>query len=65
MDQYKPTGAEGQGIGIYNVVESEIKLSKAFEKLNNNHNKYNQKKLMDEDEVIRARQQLVVRLLRL
>ncbi|CXI29827.1 RNA-binding protein, putative [Plasmodium berghei] len=51
MDQYKPTGAEGQGIGIYNVVESEIKLSKAFEKLNNNHNKYNQKKLMDEDEL--------------
>ncbi|SCM20769.1 RNA-binding protein, putative [Plasmodium chabaudi chabaudi] len=51
MDKYKPTGAEGQGIGVYNVVESEIKLSKAFEKLNNSHNKYNQKKLMDEDEL--------------
>ncbi|CDU17449.1 RNA-binding protein, putative [Plasmodium yoelii] len=51
MDKYKPTGAEGQGIGIYNVVESEIKLSKAFEKLNSNHNKYNQQKLMDADEL--------------
>ncbi|CAD2093080.1 RNA-binding protein, putative [Plasmodium vinckei lentum] len=51
MDKYKPTGAEGQGIGVYNVVESEIKLSKAFEKLNNNRNKYDQNKLMDEDEL--------------
>ncbi|EWC90644.1 hypothetical protein PFNF54_00543 [Plasmodium falciparum NF54] len=50
-NEYKPTGAEGQGIGVYNVVESEIKLSKVFDKIKNKSNEEKKKKLLDEDEL--------------
>ncbi|SOV10994.1 RNA-binding protein, putative [Plasmodium sp. gorilla clade G2] len=50
-NEYKPTGAEGQGIGVYNVVESEIKLSKIFDKIKNKSNEEKKKKLLDEDEL--------------
>ncbi|SBT34319.1 RNA-binding protein, putative [Plasmodium ovale wallikeri] len=50
-NEYKPTGAEGKGIGVYNVIESEIKLTKAFEKVKNNQNQDRRKKLLDEEEL--------------
>ncbi|SPJ08620.1 RNA-binding protein, putative [Plasmodium sp. DRC-Itaito] len=50
-NEYKPTGAEGQGIGVYNVVESEIKLSKVFDKIKNKSIEEKKKKLLDEDEL--------------
>ncbi|KJP87099.1 hypothetical protein AK88_03267 [Plasmodium fragile] len=50
-NEYKPTGAEGQGIGVYNVVESEINLTKAFDKIRNKQSEEKRKKLMDEDEL--------------
>ncbi|SBS89036.1 RNA-binding protein, putative [Plasmodium ovale curtisi] len=50
-NEYKPTGAEGKGIGVNNVIESEIKLTKAFEKVKNNQNQDKRKKLLDEEEL--------------
>ncbi|CRG99760.1 RNA-binding protein, putative [Plasmodium relictum] len=50
-NEYKPTGAEGKGIGVYNVIESEISLSKAFEKIDKKYNEEKRKKLLDEDEL--------------
>ncbi|GAB66142.1 RNA-binding protein [Plasmodium cynomolgi strain B] len=50
-NEYKPTGAEGQGIGVYNVIESEINLTKTFDKIRNKQNEEKRKKLMDEDEL--------------
>ncbi|ANQ07743.1 Uncharacterized protein PCOAH_00021390 [Plasmodium coatneyi] len=51
QNEYKPTGAEGQGIGVYNVIESEINLTKTFEKIRNKQSEEKRKKLMDEDEL--------------
>ncbi|CRG94264.1 RNA-binding protein, putative [Plasmodium gallinaceum] len=50
-NEYKPTGAEGKGIGVYNVIESEINLSKAFEKIDKKCNEEKRRKLLDEDEL--------------
>ncbi|GAW80629.1 RNA-binding protein [Plasmodium gonderi] len=50
-NEYKPSGAEGQGIGVYNVIESEINLTKAFEKIKNKYNEEKKKELLDEDEL--------------
>ncbi|EUD67359.1 hypothetical protein C922_02065 [Plasmodium inui San Antonio 1] len=50
-NEYKPSGAEGQGIGVYNVIESEINLTKTFDKIRNKQSQEKRKKLMDEDEL--------------
>ncbi|SBT79278.1 RNA-binding protein, putative [Plasmodium malariae] len=50
-EEYKPTGAEGKGIGVCNVVQSEINLSKAFEKIKNKFHEEKRKKLLDADEL--------------
>ncbi|SBO22307.1 RNA-binding protein, putative [Plasmodium knowlesi strain H] len=51
QSEYKPSGAEGQGIGVHNVIESEINLTKTFERIRNKQSEEKRKELMDEDEL--------------
>ncbi|VWU52242.1 RNA-binding protein, putative [Hepatocystis sp. ex Piliocolobus tephrosceles] len=48
---YKPTGAEGLGIGVYDVTESEKNLTKTFEKKKNKYLDDDKKEIIKENKL--------------